>query len=198
MVIKILTCTSVSKSDPFSAKGYCRNVFDRLSYLIGLPKSSQYSTNRRPINNIFVTIFPAYRDLGPITVSRTQDTQKFFLIMHLITGSQESNTWERVIRYYYWFRRRLAKLQRRTRHLIAFGNAIFLLQLTWKIHIPTYPCVICSLSFLQRVLQRYGGIKYWTVICEDNQWLYCKFHELQIPLPDWQGKVSEDNKITGS
>lgn len=118
--------------------------------------------------------------------------------MHLITGSQESNTWERVVRHYYWFRRRLAKLQRRMRHLIAFGNAIFLLQLTWEIHIPTYPCVICSLSFLQRVLQRCGGIKYWTVICEDNQWLYWKFYELQIPLPNWQGKVSEDNKITGS
>jgi len=43
---------------------------------------------------LFVRIIPAYRDSGPVTVSSTQDTQKFLLLMHRITGSQESSTWE--------------------------------------------------------------------------------------------------------
>ena len=43
---------------------------------------------------LFVTTFPAYRDSGPIIVSRTQDTQKFLLRLHLITGGQESSTLE--------------------------------------------------------------------------------------------------------
>lgn len=63
-----------------------------MTYLVGLPKNAQYVTKTNK-EHFLVTVFPAYRDSWPIIVWRTQDTQKFLPLMHLITDSQESNTW---------------------------------------------------------------------------------------------------------